>query len=330
MFAFSPVLMARSTAHFSLVAAAPLSVMLLIMVKGEGKGRTRDAVALGATLAWAAFCDVYYAVYGVLLIGAWVFASAISFSRGESPVRTAFLPRVTRGLVIVTATFVVAIALHGGLIQVAGLKISMRSLYTPMLVLTVLVLAHVLVVRTPVIEWRYRFSTAHLGMVLVMGLTAAVLLSPVLIAYGGRLLDGQSAGPDIYWRSSPPGLDLMAFVMPNPNSPWFGASGKAWIEAQRVDGFAELTGALPLVALAVIAVAWVGLGWRPMRRRWLWMPTCSPRSRSVRSCTWRESIPTSPGHGRCSATCRSSASHVRRRDLACSSHSAWRCCSRWP
>ena len=91
-FAFSPVLMARSTAHFSLVAAAPLPVMLLIMVKGEGRGRTRDAVALGATLAWAAFCDVYYAVYGVLLIGACVFASAISFSRGESPVRTAFLP----------------------------------------------------------------------------------------------------------------------------------------------------------------------------------------------------------------------------------------------
>ena len=60
--------MARSTAHFSLVAAAPLPVMLLIMVKGEGKGRARDAVALGATLAWAAFCDIYYAVYGVLLI----------------------------------------------------------------------------------------------------------------------------------------------------------------------------------------------------------------------------------------------------------------------
>jgi hypothetical protein len=79
----------------------------------------------------------------------------------------AFLARVTRGLVIVTATFVVAIALQGGLIKVAGLTISMRSLYTPMLVLTVLVLAHVLVVRTPVIEWRYQFSIAHLGMVLV-------------------------------------------------------------------------------------------------------------------------------------------------------------------
>ena len=74
-----------------------------------------------------------------------------------------------------------------------------------------------------------------------MALTAAVLLSPVLVAYGGRLARGQMAGPDIYWRSSPPGVDLLAFVMPNPNSPWFGSAGKAWIESQRVDGFAELT-----------------------------------------------------------------------------------------
>ena len=271
-FAFSPVLMARSTAHFSLVAAAPLAVMLLIMVKGEGHGRARDAMALGATLAWAAFCDIYYAVYGVLLICAYVMASAIAVSRRESSLQSAFPRRLTRSLVIVAATFVAVIAVQGGLIQVAGLRISMRSLYTPVLVLTVLVIAHLLVVWTPTVEWRYRFVPSHPRFALVMMVTAAVLLSPVLIAYGGRLAAGQTAGPDIYWRSSPPGVDLLAFVMPNPNSPWFGSAGKAWIEAQRADGFAELTAALPLVVLGVIALAWVGAGWRPQRRRWLWMP----------------------------------------------------------
>lgn len=271
-FAFSPVLMARSTGHFSLVAAAPLPVMLLIMVRGEGKGRTRDAVALGATLAWAAFCDIYYAVYGVLLIGAYVLASFVSVSLRDVQTRSAFAIRVSRGLVVVAATFVVSIALQGGLISVAGLEISMRSLYTPMLVLTLLVLTHVLIVWTPSIQWRYRFTPAHPRLALTMVLTATVLLGPVLVAYGGRMLSGQMASPAIYWRSSPPGLDLMAFVMPNPNSPWFGSRGKAWIEAQRVDGFAELTGALPLVALAVITVAWLAAGWRPARRRWVWMP----------------------------------------------------------
>ena len=264
--------MARSTAHFSLVAAAPLPVLLLILVKSEGHGRARDAVAVGATLAWAAFCDIYYAVYGVLLITAYVLASAIAVSRRESPVRSAFVRRLTRGLVIVAATFVVIVAVQGGLIQVAGIRISMRSLYTPVLVLTILVLVHLLVIWTPTIEWRYRFTSAHPRLALVMALTAAVLLSPVLVAYGGRLARGQMTGPDIYWRSSPPGVDLLAFVMPNPNSPWFGSRGKAWIEAQRVDGFAELTAALPLVVLAVIAVAWIWAGWRPQRRRWIWMP----------------------------------------------------------
>jgi hypothetical protein len=271
-FAFSPVLMARSTAHFSLVAAAPLPVMLLIMVNGEGRGRARDAAALGATLAWAAFCDIYYAVYGALLIGAWVLASAIAVSRRAPSARTAFVPRLTRGLVIVAATFVGLVALQGGLIHVAGVRISMRSLYTPMLVLTVLVLVHALVVWPPTVQWRYRFRPRHPRLAMVVALTAAVLLSPVLVAYGGRLATGQMASPDIYWRSSPSGVDLLAFVMPNPNSPWFGRAGKAWIEAQRVDGFAELTAGMPLVALGVIAVAWFRVGWRPQRRRWLWMP----------------------------------------------------------
>ncbi len=272
-FAFSPVLMARSTGHFSLVAAAPLPVLLLIMVNGEGKGRARDAMALGATLAWAAFCDIYYAVYGALLIGTYVLASAITVSRSDSAGRLAFARRLTRGLAIVAATFVGVVALQGGLVQVAGIRISMRSLYTPMLILTVLVAAHVLLTWRPRVEWRYRFAASHPVLAIVTVVTAAVLLSPVLIAYGGRLLRGQLAGPSIYWRSSPPGVDLLAFVMPNPTSPWFGRPFKAWIEAQRVDGFAELTGSLPLVALAAILVAWLAVGWRPARRRWLWMPS---------------------------------------------------------
>lgn len=268
-FAFSPVLLARSTGHFSLVAAAPLAVLLTLLVRGEGRGRARDAVAAGATLAWAAFCDIYFAVYGVLLIVLYVLASAVAVSRRSPSDRLDFARRVTRGLVIVAATFVTAIALQGGLIEFAGLRISMRSLYTPMLVLTVLAVAYGLLQWRPKIEWRYRFSPSHPGLALAMVVTAAILLSPVLAAYGGRMLRGRMAGPDIYWRSSPPGVDLLGFVMPNPTSPLFGGPFKAWIEAQRADGFAELTGALPLVALAVIGVAWWH-GWRP-RRRWLWM-----------------------------------------------------------
>jgi hypothetical protein len=123
----------------------------------------------------------------------------------------------------------------------------------------------------PRIEWRYRFMPSHPWLAGLMIVTAAVLLSPVLTAYGERMLSGQDSAPEIYWRNSPPGVDLLAFVMPNPNSQLFGSPFKAWIEAQRVDGFAELTGAMSLVTLGAIAVA-LWSGWRPGRRRWLWMP----------------------------------------------------------
>jgi len=270
-FAWSPVLMARSTGHFSLVAAAPLPVLLLILVKGEGKGRYRDAVALGATLAWAAFCDIYYVVYGALLIGTYVLAHAAVVTRSsETAARLVFVRRVAEGLSIVTATFVAVIALQGGLIEFAGIRISMRSLYTPMLLLTVLVLGRLLLAWAPRLEWRYRFARSHTWLAAAAVGTAAVLLAPVLLAYGGRMMDGAPSGLQIYWRSSPPGVDLLAFVMPNPNSPLFGTPFKGWIEAQRVDGFAELTGALSLVGLGVIATAWFAAGWRP-RRRWLVM-----------------------------------------------------------
>jgi hypothetical protein len=267
-FGFSPVLMARSSAHFSLVAAAPLPLILLVLVRGEGKGRPRDAIAVGALLAWAAFCDIYYAVYGGLLIAAYIVATAIRVSRASLDARWHFAHRVSRGLVIMAATFVVAIALQGGLVEIAGVRISMRSLYTPMLVLTVLALVAALLHWPPRIEWRYRFVSSHPWWAALMVLTAAVLLSPVLVAYAGRLLSGDTAGPAIYWRSSPPGVDLFAFVMPNPNSPLFGGPFKTWIEAQRVDGFAELTGSMSLVALGCIALA-AALGWRPARRRWV-------------------------------------------------------------
>ncbi len=270
-FAFSPVLMARTTGHFSLVAAAPLPLLLLLLVEGERRGRARDAIAIGATIAWAAFCDIYYAVYGALLVGLYVLASAISVSLTPATTRLVFARRVAGALAIVVATFVALIAIEGGLFEFAGVRISMRTLYTPVLLLTILLAAYALLRWAPRIEWRYRFVPSHSWLVALMVGTAAVLLSPVLVAYGERFWHGGGLGQEIYWRSSPPGVDLLALVMPNPNSPVFGAPFKAWIEAQRVDGFAELTGAMSLVTLLVIGVA-LWTGWRPQRRRWLWMP----------------------------------------------------------
>ena len=67
LFAWSPFLAARATAHFSLVAAAPLPIFVYWLDRAWTSMRTRDAIAAGLTAAWAAFCDPYYLVYCAML-----------------------------------------------------------------------------------------------------------------------------------------------------------------------------------------------------------------------------------------------------------------------
>lgn len=271
-FAWSPVLVARSTAHFSMLAAAPLPLLLYWMVRGQGTGQLRYAVAIGATLAWAVFCDVYYAVYGALLVLGWTAASTIVVARGHSRERRrAWLTLAVDGLIVIVAAFVTAIAVQGGLIEIAGIRISMRTLYTPMLLLTALVAARLLLAWRPRFILQVRPTWATAGLVLAGVVTMAAGMGPVLLAFGSRLLEGSLENPGIHWRSSPPGVDLLALVMPNPNHPLFGKPFHDWLVARRPDGFAELTGSMSLVALATIVVGWRATGWRP-KRRWVWMP----------------------------------------------------------
>ena len=69
VFAWSPFLITRGLGHFSLAAAAPLPFFMLALYRAWDSQRLRDAVLAGAALAWAAFSDPYYAVYGLMLGG---------------------------------------------------------------------------------------------------------------------------------------------------------------------------------------------------------------------------------------------------------------------
>ena len=50
--------------------------------------------------------------------------------------------------------------------------------------------------------------------------TCLVLLSPLLTGVATRYLQGRLPGTVTYWRSSPRGVDLFAYLVPNPNHPW--------------------------------------------------------------------------------------------------------------
>lgn len=145
-----------------------------------------------------------------------------------------------------------------------GQPLRMRTLYTPMLVLTALVMLRV--------AWRFRAHIVPMTradiwrfarLVTATGLAIVVVMSPVLYAAAVRFASagGEFVNPDILWRSSPSGLDVLAFLLPNPNHPLAPGAIAGWL-AGRPHGYLENVASIPLVALGLLLVA-VRAGWRP-------------------------------------------------------------------
>jgi hypothetical protein len=148
--------------------------------------------------------------------------------------------------------------------QVFGRPVYMRTLYTPMLVLTVLA-----VVR---IAWPYKaslpsFEAKDVWRVVTLAsvavLVTAVLMSPLLYAIVLRVVEGQWDPQQIFWRSSPGGIDLLALVLPNPNHPFTPEALRAWLPSNS-DAYQESVASLPFVAMATLAIAWWA-GWKVPR-----------------------------------------------------------------
>src|SRR6185503_13696506 len=231
LFAWSPLLVTRGTEHFSLVAAAPLAIFLLVLLKADGHERFRDALALGATEWFAASTDVYYAVYCLLIGAVFLAARIVAIQRSPSCGRRMAIRWALDVSILSMLGFIAALAISGGWqISIMGRPLPIHSLYTPMMVLTLLVLIRVAwELRTSLLPtsglWRVvRFAFAA-------GIVATCLLSPVLYATAVRIRSGQFDASTIFWRSSPSGVDLIAPFIPNPNHPFAPGIFGDWITA---------------------------------------------------------------------------------------------------
>jgi len=264
LFAWSPLLVTRGSEHFSLVAAAPLAIFLLVLIKADGHERFRDAVALGATEWLAASTDVYYAVYCLLIGAIFVAARVVAIHRSPLAGRSVALRWALDVLILIIGAFIAALAISGGWqLSVMGRPLPIHSLYTPMMVLTMLVAIRVAwELRTSLLPtsglWRLvRFSLAA-------GAVAIFLLSPVLYATAVRFRRwGQLDASRIFWRSSPGGVDLIALVLPNPNHPLAPGVFVEWLSSwptKYIEGLVSV----PLVAIVTLCVAWRA-GWVPSR-----------------------------------------------------------------
>ena len=265
MFAWSPLLVTRGMGHFSLVAAAPLAIFLLVLMKADGHERFRDAVALGAVVAWAATCDAYYAVFCLLIGAVFLVARVVAIHNSRQSGRARAARWAVDVLLLCAAGLVGAIAITGGWTSsIFGFPISAKGLYTPVLIMSGLAFLR--------LGWHLRASPRPgaevdakrlVFLTVASGVVAAVILSPVLYAVGERLTAGELKSPGVLWRSSPGGVDLFALVLPNPNHPLTPQVIADWL-ATFQGGYLEAVVSIPFVALITMVVAW-RRGWRASR-----------------------------------------------------------------
>ncbi len=269
LFAWCPYLVARSTGHFSLVAAAPLPLFALAFDRALERRRTSDALWCGLCFAWATFSDVYYGVYCLMLALCLLAYAQLSLEfRGRDPRhRRAIRILDVSMAVIVVGTFALR-AIAGESLQIGSVVVTLGTLHTPALAIAVLAAIRVLLTRRPRVAVHATVPARTIvRLAAISGVVAAILLSPTLITLFSMAMRGELVRAPVNWRSSAPGLDLLSFLLPNPM--WAGqrASLIAWLDGWP-NFWIENVASIPFVAIAtILAARWLA-GYRAPR---LWM-----------------------------------------------------------
>jgi hypothetical protein len=266
-FGFSPFMMARTMEHFSLVQTAALPLFVLLLDRLRTAPSKKTAAALGAVVAWAFLSDPYYAIYCLLIAAIAIGAMSIVIRRAAHP-RPRRWASVLDVTLICLAGLIAGILIHGGgRLELLGIRVSIRRLYTPVLIFTVLALLRIWLFFRPKISWVLPPLVLHVRAAAVAVAVCAAVLSPVLHAMTSHAGERQWINPKVLWRSSSPGHDLLAFFVPNPVNGWFGSYFHDGL-ARMPNGFVENVASIPWVLILVVAIA-AAIARRSLPRYWL-------------------------------------------------------------
>lgn len=269
VFAAAPALVARETAHFSLIIAAALPLFLWALLRTLDTQRIKDAAIVGVIVAVAYYSDAYYGIYCAImgaLVLVWRYG-AVEWA--ERPTPRLWLTRSLDAIIVVFGLLIGwRLATGSRAISLGPISAQLETLYTPNLILLAAGALRAWLARRPVIRWN--LTAPRLRALVRLGLVSVavclLMILPVLIGLAFRIADGRMPDTDLYWRSSPRGVDALAYLVPNPNNPWFGDITRSWFLPDKPDAFPEFIGAFSLVGFAVIALgATMGL----LPRFWL-------------------------------------------------------------
>jgi hypothetical protein len=266
VFGWAPAMIARTTGHFSLVAAAALPVFLWALINAERSRSTGHAILVGLCMAWAALSDAYYGVYCLMIAIVYVATVLLRVTRSPQQVRRPWVWLIDVLIVCLGGLIAGLVLGRGGEFTLLGVPVHVRSLYNPVLLLTALAIVRFL------LWWRPHVELSTLGPSPIKALVIAALacagpLAPVLSGLSERISEGRFVSPTIFWRSSPRGVDLLSFVTPNPLHPVVRLFTPDPL-AVRPTHYVEFTASLSLIAIAIVGVAMWQARYRP-RAGWL-------------------------------------------------------------
>lgn len=272
-FGFSPFLMARFTSHFSLVQAAPLPIFALVLLRLYQGGSWRVAAVAGGVVAWAYLSDPYYAVYCMLMLLFMIGYSIVNVQLPELQARWRGGAWAIDLAILCVAGLVAGILIRGGgRVDMFGLRVSMRSLYTPVLVLTLLIVVRAVVTLRPRLRWRAPAALLNWRLYFAASVTGLVFLAPILYTMAAAATGADSLGAPVLWRSSARGMDLLAVVAPNPLHPWLHGVAGGWL-AGLPGGFTENVASIPWTIIGFV-VTGAAIYRIPLPRAWMVWTGC--------------------------------------------------------
>jgi hypothetical protein len=238
-FAASPAMVNHLFGHFNFYAAWTLLLFVLALMAALDRRSTPHALAAGVALAAVAFNDYYYFVYaatfGLVLVAHLWFGASIVLRPSRPRIRVDVVLVVVAAIATAVA---LTIAVTGGLVINSPIRISLTTGINVRAVGAAAAL-WALWRRWPVAldVSRASIHRSELRSMAVVLVTAAVLMSPILIAAADLWRRGDYVSQVYFWRSSPTGVDPATLVTGNPFNAWWGSSVMRLFAATGIHAF---------------------------------------------------------------------------------------------